>query len=129
MSHPQLRRLFGRRRPSIADRLWRAGDRLLGVAREQLAPSRLQRTMVGAVGVAVVLCALSIVALRTEILRTRYQLADLIEEEARLRDQRAELRVALSRLRAPERLARLARERGFGPPDRVIELSLDGGGG
>ena len=46
-----------------------------------------------------------------------------MSEETRLREERAALRVAVRRLHDPERLERLAQARGFGPPERVLELA------
>jgi hypothetical protein len=66
---------------------------------------------------------LGLVALRVEILRTRYELAHLAEEEAGLLEARSALLVEVRELRHPERLARLAARRGFGPPERVIHLA------
>jgi len=70
-----------------------------------------------------VACALGLVALRVEILRTRYELARLADEEAELLEARSALLVEVRELRHPERLARLAARRGFKPPDRVIHLA------
>jgi hypothetical protein len=67
--------------------------------------------------------ALVLVALRVEILRTRYELGRLADEEAELHEARSALRVEVRELRHPERLARLAARRGFGPPERVIQLA------
>jgi hypothetical protein len=83
-------------------------------------PRRSLRALALAGGVA---AALGIVTLRTEILRARQSLAERVAEEERLRGVRDELRVALRRLRHPDRLAALARERGFGPPERVLDLA------
>jgi hypothetical protein len=69
-----------------------------------------------------VACALGLVALRVEILRTRYELAHLADEEAELLEARSALLVEVRELRHPERLARLAARRGFKPPERVIRL-------
>jgi cell division protein FtsL len=91
-------------------------------------PPRTLRRLATAGGLAIVLSSLGIVALRTEILRARYELGDLVAEEARLREERSALRVAVRRLRDPERLERLAQKRGFGPPERVLDLASDEGG-
>lgn len=69
-----------------------------------------------------VACALGLVALRVEILRTRYELGRLADEEGALLEERSALLVEVCELRHPERLARLAARRGFGPPERVIRL-------
>ena len=52
-----------------------------------------------------------------------YEAGDLVAQEAHLRKEQATLRVAVRRLRDPERLERLARQRGFGPPVRVLNLA------
>lgn len=70
-----------------------------------------------------VACCLGLVALRVEILRTRYELARLAEEEAGLLEARSALLVEVRELRHPERLARLAARRGFKPSERVIHLA------
>jgi cell division protein FtsL len=104
----------------VTARLWNA---LQSSARELRLPPRTLRLLATVGGLAIVLSSLGIVAFRTEILRARYELGDLVAEETRLRDERAALRVAVRRLRDPERLERLAQERGFGPPERVLELA------
>jgi cell division protein FtsL len=71
---------------------------------------------------AAMLVALSVAALRVEILRARYQLGELARVESTLLAERDALRVEVRALRHPDRLARLARERGFSPPERVIDL-------
>ena len=73
--------------------------------------------------VAGVACALALAALRVEILRTRYELGRLADEEAELHEARSALLVEVRELRHPERLACLAARRGFGPPERVIQLA------
>lgn len=104
-------------------RLWSA---LRSSGRELRLPPRTLRLLAAVGGLAIVLSSLGIVAFRTEILRARYELGDLVAEEALLRKERAALRVAVRRLRDPERLERLARERGFGPPERVLDLAVAG---
>lgn len=120
------RRLFGgprrgRRAPAALARLWSA---LESRTPDLRLPPRALRPLAGVGGLVIVLASLGIVAFRTEILRARYELGDLVAEEARLREERAALRVAVRRLRDPERLERLARKSGFGPPERVVELPL-----
>jgi cell division protein FtsL len=124
------RRLFRTRRRGdgwqlATARLWSA---LRSSAHELRLPPRTLRLLASVGGLVIVLSSLGIVAFRTEILRVRYELGDLVAEEATLREERAALRVAVRRLRAPERLERLARERGFGPPERVLDLSAEEGG-
>jgi cell division protein FtsL len=128
MTRRGRRRLFHKRRgrhdPQVAiTRLWSA---LQSSARELRLPPRTLRLLATLGGGAIVLSSLGIVAFRTEILRARYELGDLVAQETRLSEERAALRVAVRRLRDPERLERLARERGFGPPERVLELAAAG---
>ncbi len=68
------------------------------------------------------LVALALASLRLEIFRLRYALAETLEVEQRLLERRRELVVEVARLRDPRRLRRLAGERGFGLPERVIQL-------
>ena len=128
MTRRGRRRLFHTRRgghgPQLAmERLW---STLQSSARELRLPPRTLRLLATVGGLAIVLSSLGIVAFRTEILRARYELGDLVAQETRLREERATLRVAVRRLRDPERLERLAQERGFGPPERVLELAAGG---
>ena len=125
------RRLFhtrrgGRNARLATARLWSA---LQSSARELRLPPRSLRLLAAVGGLAIVLSSLGIVAFRTEILRARYELGDLVAEEARMREEQATLRVAVRRLHDPERLERLARERGFGPPVRGRDLATIAGGG
>ena len=62
----------------------------------ELSARSLRRGMILG-GAAIVLTSLGIVAFRTEILRARYELGDLVSEEARLRDERDALRVEVRR--------------------------------
>ena len=71
---------------------------------------------------AVLLAGLAIAALRIDLFPVRYGLSEALAEERELLEQR---RVELARvgsLRDPARLGELARQRGFGPPERVVEL-------
>lgn len=67
--------------------------------------------------------ALALTALRVDLLRARYGLAEAVREEQTLRAEERELTVELRRLRDPARLAELAREQGFVRPERVIDLA------
>lgn len=92
------------------------GVDLAGVS---LAPR--SRTFVPLIAVALV-AALGISALRIDLIRTRYALAEnLDQEQALIEDQRA-LIVRLRGLRDPSVLAALAQERGYRPAERVIAL-------
>lgn len=121
----------GRRRRLFDSRGRRGGwtrrwQRLRDVLEDRLRGPSLRgrglRLLGALAGGALLLGALGLVAFRTEILRARYELADLVAREAALREERAALRVEVRRLRDPERLSRLAQERGFGPPERVVEI-------
>jgi hypothetical protein len=70
----------------------------------------------------VLVAALALVALRVELIRMQYALADAIESEESLLEQERELTVSMRRLRHPGHLAARARTMGFGPPERVIQL-------
>jgi len=68
------------------------------------------------------LAALALASLRLEIFRLRYALAEAVEVEQDLLERRGALVVEVARLRDPRRLRRIARERGFRLPERVIQL-------
>lgn len=76
----------------------------------------------GAVLLALLLTALPLAALRVEILRLRYRLAEAVTEEERLFEHERAAIVELRRARDPNRLRRLAHELGFTRPERVIQL-------
>lgn len=92
------------------------------LARVRIERGRPARPLAVALLAGLVLAGLGLAALRVDIFRMRYALAEAIEtEQAMLSDQR----VATARresLRDPARLAELARERGFARPTRVIDL-------
>ncbi len=70
------------------------------------------------------LAALSVAALRVDLIRSRYGLAEALEREKALLEQR---RVALANVRTrrdPGRLARLAEKRGFVRPARIVDLPV-----
>lgn len=66
------------------------------------------------------LAALFLSTLRTEIIDLRYDLAERVRSERALLDERSALTVEVRRLHDPARLRVLARERGFGPAERVL---------
>ncbi len=82
------------------------------------------RRSVAACLLGLALGALCLVALRVDILRTRYALAEALALEQQLLSERRDLTVEMRRLRDPARLATLARKRGFVRPERVIDLEL-----
>lgn len=80
--------------------------------------------------VGVVAAALMVASLRVSILRLRYRLSEAVGEETRLLERQRAVTVRLRELRDPARLRDVAAERGFGRPERVIQLSVpatDGG--
>ena len=99
------------------------GTRLVGrdFQRVRLAPRELRTRPWGWILCTALLCALGLVALRTDILRTRYALGELVREEQTLLQQHSQLSARLESLRDPTRLAELAEKRGF-ERVRVIEL-------
>jgi len=66
--------------------------------------------------------AFGLVALRTEVLKLRYELSHQLERENSLDAQQRDLRVRMRQLREPRLLAQHAAKRGFARPDRVIDL-------
>jgi hypothetical protein len=102
---------------SWTNRAWTGLD----VAEHLPTPGRRQAWILACVAAGTLL-ALGLAALRVEILRTRYRLGEQTREETQLLEERDALRVEVRELRDPDRLARLASQRGFGPPQRVIDL-------
>jgi hypothetical protein len=68
--------------------------------------------------------ALLLVTLRVEILRLRYALAEVASQEEELLERSRQTTVRVRELRDPARLAKLAAERGFGRPERVLSLEV-----
>ncbi len=66
--------------------------------------------------------ALFLAVLRVEILDLRHQLADNLQHEQVLLEERDQLTVRLEELRGLKKLRELALERGFQQPDQVIDL-------
>jgi hypothetical protein len=76
-----------------------------------------------AVGItAAIVFALGLAVLRVDVIRLRYALAGADSHERKLREQSRDLVVEMRSLRDPVKLAEIARERGFGVPDRVLDL-------
>jgi len=90
-------------------------------ARPPLPPLRTRA--VGALIAVACACALSLAALRIDILRMRYALADAVQEERSLTLQRSQHTAQVEALRDPARLAELASELGFARPERILELA------
>lgn len=69
------------------------------------------------------LAGLALAALRVDLIRVRYGLAEVARERQQLVEERNGLTAALRSLRDPARLGRIARERGFERPERVISIA------
>ncbi len=72
--------------------------------------------------VGVLLAGLILAAVRVEIIRLRYDLANSLTQVTELGKARRELAARTRRLHDPKQLAVQARELGLVPPERVIEL-------
>ncbi len=64
--------------------------------------------------------ALSLLVMRVEIIRLRYELATSVQHEQELLATQREQTVAVRKLRDPVRLRRLAAERGLAYPEQII---------
>jgi len=117
-----LTRLFRKRRGAPRQRRRRqveligrdiAGTPLRSRPRSRLFPVAL----VGAL-----IAALCLAALRVDLIRQRYDLAEAMKTEKQLLERKRLLTAQSRRLRDPARLSRLAAERGFVRPDRLIDI-------
>ena len=89
----------------------------IGVDLADLSERAPARTVVPLLALAL-LVALGVAALRIDLIRTRYALADAMAEEQQLIEEQRALTVELRRLRDPAVLAGLGHARGFVPaPD------------
>lgn len=104
----------------------RAPRELIGrdLARVRIAP-RSRRRVLAALLASALVAGLSLAALRIDILRLRYALADALEQEKQLLEERRVATAHLEGLRDPARLASLADARGLTAPARVIDLAPD----
>jgi hypothetical protein len=76
--------------------------------------------------VALALClgaALGVAALRVDLLRVRYGLADALQQEKALLQEQREMRARVGELRDPARLAQLARRFDLVRPRRIVHLA------
>ena len=71
---------------------------------------------------ALFVAAFGLVALRTEILKLRYELVHQLERESALDAHQRDLTVRMRQLREPRQLAERAAKLGFERPERVIDL-------
>jgi hypothetical protein len=102
----------------------RAATYTLGLVGRDLAdraPAMTPRRVLPAL-IAVLVVALGVAALRTELLRLRYALAEATLEEQRLLDEERALKAQRRRLRDPVHLARRAGELGFVRPENLVDL-------
>jgi hypothetical protein len=90
------------------------GDRVFG-RRLRVHPALLAVALVA---------ALALAALRVDLIRVRYGLADAVAQEKALLEQRRETLARVRTLRDPARLATLAKDYGLTRPDRIIELPM-----
>jgi hypothetical protein len=72
--------------------------------------------------VGALLAGLGLAALRVDVIRVRYALAESEREMQSLADERNALAARVRELRDPQRLGAIARERGYQRPERVIEI-------
>ena len=86
-----------------------------------LAPRRRRFAPLALLGM--LLAALCLAALRIDLIRVRYGLAEAVRKERSLLDEHRALRARLGTLRDPTRLARLAADLKLARPQRVVELS------
>jgi hypothetical protein len=96
------------------------GRDLAGAPRRTRARRRLPLALLAGAIVA----ALLLVTLRVEILRLRYAAAEVAAEEEALLERIAQATVRVRELRDPARLRKLAAERGFVRPERVLTVEL-----
>ena len=64
----------------------------------------------------------TVVALRSDLTRVRYELSQASAELRQLDEEGRALTLELRKLHDPRRLSEIAKARGFGPPERVVEL-------
>ncbi len=69
------------------------------------------------------LAALSLAALRIDLIRVRYGIVEAVRKETGLLEERRVLRARLGTLRDPTRLAQLAAKLQLARPEREVELS------
>jgi hypothetical protein len=123
------RRLDPRPGPAPARRAADAAPiRLVGRDFAEQRGGRTSRGFVAVLVGAAVVVGLALAALRNDLIRMRYDLSEAMQQERELLEARRELTAKLVALRDPARLARLARERGFVRPERVLAVGAPEGG-
>jgi len=73
---------------------------------------------------AAVLASLAVAAVRIDLIRVRYGLAEALEQEQALLQARREGLARLRTLRDPADLGAVARENGFVRPARIVDLPV-----
>ena len=91
-----------------------------------LTPRRRRFAPIALLGM--LLAALCLAALRIDLIRVRYGLAEAVRVEKSLLEEHRVLRARLGTLRDPTRLARLAADLKLARPERVVVLSALRGG-
>jgi len=89
--------------------------------RRQTEPARKRRWLPLTVA-GFLLAGLAVAALRVDLIRVRYGLADAVREEKALLEEKRQALARMRSLRDPIRLARLATDRGLARPERIIDL-------
>ena len=106
-------------------RLEPAGGRLDLVGRDLArrgTPAGRRRRLLGLALAIFLPAALAVAALRIDLIRVRYGLADALHEEKALLEEQRKARAELGARRDPARLARLAPRHGLVRPRRIIDL-------
>ncbi len=94
-------------------------------------PSAARRRGVAPLVAGALLAALALAAVRIEVIRLRYDLANAVTQEKALLEQQRVLTFEVRGLRNPVRLTKLAERMGLAQPARVVEIpnpAADAGG-
>jgi len=126
---PALASLSARLEQALDRWAERTSDRAAGPATRLVGldvtnpPSRLQTGSWAPVVVAAVVGALFLAVQRMDVIRMRFGLASMFEEQLRLEELKRELTVEMRQLRDPAALTRHARELGFRRAEHLIDLA------
>ena len=77
----------------------------------------------------VLLAGLAVTALRIDLIRVRYGLADAVREEKALLEEKREAVARMRTLRDPLRLTHLAADMGLARPEQIVDLPAAPGQG
>jgi hypothetical protein len=98
-------------------------DKLSGLGRrEKHFPFRLSNSVLLWLTLAFVASNLTLAALRSDVTSARYELSQASALLRELEEENRALTLTLRELQDPRRLAEIARARGFGPPEHIVEL-------